>query len=322
MKVTLDNPAGVGAPFADRFSHVARLDHGDGALLLLSGQVAVDDEGAVIAPGDAGAQAARVFQIIEGILAAHGAAFADVMHVRTFMTSLADLPAYAAVRRRYFPGPPPASTAVEVSRLFLPGLVLEVEVTAAVGASARLPDRPGGAGTPVGQCRHALHGDRAVPARARSGVRAGHGALMGDSGDPYRLERFVTAQDRGGMYQRALAELRAGLKVSHWIWFVFPQIAGLGHSAMAREYAISSLAEARAYLAHPVLGPRLAESAGALLAAGGKAAEDILGPVDAVKVRSSMTLFQAAAPGAGAFGDVLERFYGGIADEATVSRLA
>jgi 2-iminobutanoate/2-iminopropanoate deaminase len=143
MKLTLDNPAGVGAPFGDRFSHVARLDYGDGALLLLSGQVAVDDQGAVIGPGDAGAQAARVFEIIEGILAAHGAAFADVMHVRTFMTSLADLPAYAAVRRRYFPGPPPASTTVEVSRLFRPGLVLEVEVTAAVGATARLPGRPG-----------------------------------------------------------------------------------------------------------------------------------------------------------------------------------
>jgi|SRR5882724_2419469 len=144
---------------------------------------------------------------------------------------------------------------------------------------------------------------------------------MGDSGDPYRLERFVTAQDRGGMYQRALAELRAGLKVSHWIWFVFPQIAGLGFSAMAREYAISSLAEARAYLAHPVLGPRLAECAGALLAVDGKTAEDILGPVDAMKVRSSMTLFQSAAPGEAIFADMLGRYFGGIADEATISRL-
>jgi uncharacterized protein (DUF1810 family) len=142
-----------------------------------------------------------------------------------------------------------------------------------------------------------------------------------ESGDPYRLGRFVAAQDRGGTYQRALAELRAGLKVSHWAWFIFPQIAGLGFSAMAREYAISSLAEARAYLAHPVLGRRLAECAGALLGVDGKSAEDILGPVDAMKVRSSMTLFQAAAPGEAAFTEVLDRFYGGIADEATVTRL-
>ena len=145
---------------------------------------------------------------------------------------------------------------------------------------------------------------------------------MGDSGDPYRLDRFVAAQDQGGTYQRALAELRAGRKASHWVWFVFPQVAGLGFSAMAREYAILSLAEARAYLAHPVLGPRLAECAGALLAARGKSAEDILGPVDAMKVRSSMTLFQAAAPGEAIFGDVLGRYFGGIADEATISRLA
>ena len=144
---------------------------------------------------------------------------------------------------------------------------------------------------------------------------------MGDPGDPFRLERFVTAQDRGGTYQRALAELRAGLKLSHWVWFIFPQVAGLGFSAMAREYAISSLAEARAYLDHPVLGPRLAQCAGALLGVEGKSATDILGPVDAMKVRSSMTLFQAAAPGEAAFGNVLERYYGAIADEATIARL-
>jgi uncharacterized protein (DUF1810 family) len=142
-----------------------------------------------------------------------------------------------------------------------------------------------------------------------------------ESGDPYRLGRFVAAQDRGGTYQRALAELRAGFKVSHWAWFIFPQIAGLGFSAMAQEYAISSLAEARAYLAHPVLGRRLAECAGALLGVDGKSAEDILGPVDAMKVRSSMTLFQAAAPGEVVFGDVLARYYGGVADEATTARL-
>ncbi|GGQ48354.1 RidA family protein [Couchioplanes azureus] len=133
MKLTLDNPPTVAAPFGDRFAHVARLDFpGGGALLTLSGQVAVDDQGAVVAPGDAGAQARRIFEIIGGILAAHGAGFGTVLHIRTFLTDLADLPAYAAVRRPLFPAVPPASTTVEVSRLFLPGAVLEVEVTAAV----------------------------------------------------------------------------------------------------------------------------------------------------------------------------------------------
>jgi len=135
MNVTLDNPPAVAAPFGDRFAHVARLELDGGALLLLAGQVAVDDAGHVVAPGDAAAQAERIFEIIRGILAAYGATFADVVHIRTFMTNLDDLPAYGAVRRRLFPaGPaanPPASTTVEVSRLFLPGAVLEVEVTAA-----------------------------------------------------------------------------------------------------------------------------------------------------------------------------------------------
>ncbi|MEV5630344.1 RidA family protein [Micromonospora tulbaghiae] len=133
MRLTLDNPASVAAPFGDRFAHVARIDVGGGALLMLAGQVAVDDDGTVVAPGDAGAQAERIFEIVGGVLAAHGASFDDVLHIRTFMTDLADLPAYAAVRRRLFPGtPPPASTTVEISKLFLPGAVLEVEVTAVV----------------------------------------------------------------------------------------------------------------------------------------------------------------------------------------------
>jgi enamine deaminase RidA (YjgF/YER057c/UK114 family) len=135
MQLTLDNPAGVSAPYGDRFCHVARLNLGDGALLVLSGQVGVDDDGAVVAPGDVTAQSERIFELIDGILAAHGATFSDVMHVRTFMTSLDDLAGYGKVRSRYFPGPPPASTTVEVSRLFLPGAVLEVEVTAAVRAA-------------------------------------------------------------------------------------------------------------------------------------------------------------------------------------------
>ncbi|AGZ46672.1 RidA family protein [Actinoplanes friuliensis] len=130
MRVTLDSPPP--APFGDRFAHVARLDFGGGSLLVLSGQVAVDDAGAVVAPGEAGAQAERIFAIIGGVLAAHGAGFSDVLHVRTFMTNLDDLPQYAAVRGKIFTGQPPASTTVEVSRLFLPGAVLEVEVTAAL----------------------------------------------------------------------------------------------------------------------------------------------------------------------------------------------
>ncbi|MBO0867156.1 MAG: RidA family protein [Micromonosporaceae bacterium] len=144
MELSLDNPPTVAAPFGDRFAHVARLDLDGGALLILSGQVAVDDAGNVVAPGDAAAQAERIFEIIGGILAGHGATFADVLHIRTYMTNLDDLPAIRDTRRRLFPagsasaggpGNPPASTTVEVSRLFLPGLVIEVEVTAAVRRS-------------------------------------------------------------------------------------------------------------------------------------------------------------------------------------------
>jgi enamine deaminase RidA (YjgF/YER057c/UK114 family) len=135
MTMTRENPASVAAPFGDRFAHVARLELGGTALLVLSGQVGVDDGGAVVAPGDVTAQSERIFEIIGGILAAHGAGFGDVMHVRTFLTNLDDLPGYGAVRRRHFPGtPPPASTTVEVSRLFLDGAVIEVEVLAAVPA--------------------------------------------------------------------------------------------------------------------------------------------------------------------------------------------
>ena len=141
------------------------------------------------------------------------------------------------------------------------------------------------------------------------------------SDDPYRLERFVAVQDQLGTYQRALAELRAGEKASHWMWFIFPQLAGLGFSAMAREYGISSLNEARAYLAHPVLGPRLAECAAALLALDGLTAQDVLGSVDAMKLRSSVTLFRAAAPDVTAFGAVLAKYFEDRPDEETLSRL-
>jgi 2-iminobutanoate/2-iminopropanoate deaminase len=132
MNVTLDNPTSVPAPFGDRFAHVARLDLSGGALLMLSGQVGVDDVGAVVAPGDVRAQSERIFELIGALLAAHGATFADVLHVRTFLTDLDDLAGYAAVRNGYFRETRPASTTVEVNRLFLDGAVLEVEVTAAV----------------------------------------------------------------------------------------------------------------------------------------------------------------------------------------------
>ena len=141
--------------------------------------------------------------------------------------------------------------------------------------------------------------------------------------DPWRLERFVAAQDRAGTYPSAVAELRAGAKASHWMWFVFPQVAGLGQSAVSREFAVSSLGEARAYLAHPVLGPRLRECARIVAGTEGRTAERIFGPVDAVKLRSSMTLFAAAADEAGGavFREVLAKYFGGMPDEATLARL-
>jgi uncharacterized protein (DUF1810 family) len=138
------------------------------------------------------------------------------------------------------------------------------------------------------------------------------------SDDPFSLERFVSAQDEGGTYARALAELRAGRKRSHWMWFVFPQLAGLGSSPTARHYAISSLQEARAYLAHPVLGPRLRESARALCEPARDApAEEVLGGVDALKLRSSMTLFARADPAEPLFAEVLGRYFAGAPDTRT-----
>jgi uncharacterized protein (DUF1810 family) len=131
------------------------------------------------------------------------------------------------------------------------------------------------------------------------------------------LDRFVTAQDAGGTYEAAVGELRRGRKTSHWMWFVFPQVAGLGQSAISQRFAISSLGEARAYLAHPVLGPRLRESAAAVLATTDRSAVDIFGHIDAQKLRSSMTLFLRAAPDEAVFTEVLDRFFAGNADQAT-----
>ncbi len=136
---------------------------------------------------------------------------------------------------------------------------------------------------------------------------------------PLDLDRFVVAQDH--VYAGALDELRRGRKTGHWIWFIFPQIAGLGHSDMSRRYAITSLGEASAYLDHPLLGARLRECASAVLATTQGTAEDILGATDAMKVRSSMTLFHRAAPDEPVFAQVLDRFYGGVPDSATDARL-
>jgi uncharacterized protein (DUF1810 family) len=133
------------------------------------------------------------------------------------------------------------------------------------------------------------------------------------------LSRFVDAQD-GGTYEQALRELRAGRKQGHWIWFVFPQIAGLGRSPTSQHYALSGLDEARAYLAHPVLGPRLVEAAQALLDLPGDDAVAVLGPIDAVKLRSSMTLFSRAG-GDPVFAAVLAKYFAGQDDEATLACL-
>jgi uncharacterized protein (DUF1810 family) len=139
--------------------------------------------------------------------------------------------------------------------------------------------------------------------------------------DATALDRFVEAQDSSGTYDRALAELRAGRKRGHWMWFVFPQIAGLGSSPTARHYAITDLDEARRYLAHPVLGPRLRECAQAVAGLDGTDAVDVLGSIDALKLRSSMTLFALAEPDEPVFRAVLDKYYGGVLDESTTSRV-
>lgn len=139
--------------------------------------------------------------------------------------------------------------------------------------------------------------------------------------DPYDLQRFVEAQDAGGTYDRALAELRTGRKVSHWMWFVFPQVAGLGRSPAAQQYGISGLEEAKAYLAHPVLGPRLVAAARALLEGEAEDPVAVLGETDAMKLRSSMTLFTVADAGQTEFAAVLARYFDGRPDPATEERL-
>ena len=143
----------------------------------------------------------------------------------------------------------------------------------------------------------------------------------GDLDDPYALGRFASAQDAHGTYSDAVRQLRAGRKTGHWMWFVFPQVAGLGQSAMSRQYAISSLDEARAYLSHPVLGPRLIECSRILTELRGRTAEEILGTTDAMKLQSSMTLFALASPEVPVFREILEKYFEGMMDSGTGPQL-
>ncbi len=138
--------------------------------------------------------------------------------------------------------------------------------------------------------------------------------------DPYGLDRFVRAQS--GVYEQALAELAAGAKRSHWMWFVFPQLAGLGTSAMAARYGIASLDEAVAYLEHPLLGSRLRTCTEAVMHGEGRSAEQIFGFPDVLKFRSSLTLFHQAAPERLLFSEALARFFDGVGDSATLERLS
>jgi uncharacterized protein (DUF1810 family) len=135
--------------------------------------------------------------------------------------------------------------------------------------------------------------------------------------DPYDLQRFVAAQDEDGSYGKALAELRQGEKQGHWMWFVSPQLAGLGHSATSRRYAINSLSEAQSYVRHPILGTRLTECVGVLMELDDRTAVEVFGSVDSQKLQSSMTLFMRAVPAESRFAEVLDRYFEGVADPAT-----
>lgn len=137
--------------------------------------------------------------------------------------------------------------------------------------------------------------------------------------DPYDLDRFVAAQR--GIYETALAELRRGQKQSHWMWYIFPQFAGLGQSATSKHYAIKSLAEAQAYLRHPVLGPRLVECAEALLKLPGRSAGEVLGSIDAMKLKSCATLFSRASPSTPVFEALLKTYFQGERDRETLRLL-
>ncbi len=137
--------------------------------------------------------------------------------------------------------------------------------------------------------------------------------------DAYNLQRFVAAQE--GVFGQVRSELRSGRKTSHWIWFIFPQIAGLGHSSIARQFAISSRGEAASYLKHPILGPRLRECTGLVNQVQDRSIEQIFGDVDSLKFRSSMTLFAHATEDNELFLDALQKYYGGHFDELTLQRI-
>jgi uncharacterized protein (DUF1810 family) len=139
------------------------------------------------------------------------------------------------------------------------------------------------------------------------------------STDPFNLDRFVFAQK--AMYQRVLSELRAGTKLSHWMWFIFPQIKGLGRSPVSIEYAISSREEASAYLKHPILGPRLKECTSLVLLVEGRSIEEIFGSPDDMKFRSSMTLFSEISPDDLIFEKALQKYFGGKPDKLTLDRM-
>jgi uncharacterized protein (DUF1810 family) len=141
---------------------------------------------------------------------------------------------------------------------------------------------------------------------------------MASESDPFDLQRFVDAQ--AGVYATVTAELGAGLKTSHWMWFIFPQLKGLGRSSTALHFGLGSLDEARAYWRHPLLGARLLECCALLLALpSGRSALQVLGSIDTLKLRSCLTLFERAAPSEAVFGALLDRFYGGERDAATLA---
>lgn len=148
-------------------------------------------------------------------------------------------------------------------------------------------------------------------------MRVDHSAPS--SADPYNLRRFVLAQEP--IYERVTAELRAGEKMSHWMWFIFPQIAGLGRSPVSIEFAISSRAEAQAYLQHPVLAARLQDCTQLVLLVEGRSVEQIFGSPDDLKFRSSMTLFAHVSPGHSIFQKALQKYFGGVPDGMTLDRL-
>ncbi len=143
---------------------------------------------------------------------------------------------------------------------------------------------------------------------------------MAEANDPYDLERFVEAQEP--LVDQVRAELAAGRKTSHWMWFVFPQLLGLGNSTMAQAYGVTGLPEARAYLDHPLLGPRLREFTALAVAVPHRSAREVFGPPDDLKFRSSMTLFAQAAPGDPLFGQALDRYFAGEPDPQTLRLLA